>query len=966
MKRVLFALFGLLLSVPAHAAALPSGYTELTYVNMPVGAYLTTNIVPQGDYRIELDFATTSFPSTGTSLFGTRPTTSAGSGIQLGLGTTGQIALDGLGTRYNPTTLATINTRYKYVWNNKNVTLTSGSTTIGSYTFTGAETQTYPFVLNGLNNAGTVGGGKVGIYLYSFKVWNAQGELVADLIPAKNSSGVVGMYDTVSGQFFTNSGSGSFLPGEELSPCRNLFDKAQTPYQSGSYISSATVGQTGFSTTTNTNYNVYRIEIQPNTTYTFGKIKANNPYWVVADSSDEVLQTATNNGGTEGVDITITTEASAKYLYLSVSINGTYKCDDILQIEQGSTATPYVPYDAQCGGCSGGGTRRNYVSATGTGTQVGTPTPENPIDPVFFRQGRMVLRAVGSGENLVADSYDASTGKITRRVGVRVLDGTEDWAQVNKSTYPHTYNADNVITDRDYTKRVGLSSHFINTNTVSDLNTAGMMYLGASSQRINFAMSNDYTSIAQFKQYLAAQYAAGTPVTVYYPLATPVVEDWDGGATYCESGIKIATNLYNSAKFQNVIDALDTAVSTINNIVAGTIAQANSIGELASGKQTRPNPADSSDTTCPTSCPNYRQCLLVEKDDGTPCWYEINDPFYNFTRPIIGANLNATSYTYANGVPSNYTQLEYIESTGTQYIDTGVVPTVNTNVKLTAQYTDFYTGADAWNSIAGSAGGAGNNRFYPLGTTNGSTPNIRQTYGSNQYEQPKDTNIHTVDFNNANKQIIVDGVNVGSTTSGFEPVSGQPSILLFLTWHKTSGKVWPSKARIYTWTVYENGTLIQNLVPAKNSSNVVGMYDTVSGQFFTNAGTGDFVAGNPVPNQQATWSATWPASVANNFAGGTAYGEIMCNNVQGTWRAPATTSQMNNANWNTPGQYCWCGMKNIYNGNENVPVPNNVWVFAYSSSVQYTTINACYANCARRCGQKVYDDMLFTQSVFGM
>ena len=34
------------------------------------------------------------------------------------------------------------------------------------------------------------------------------------------------------------------------------------------------------------------------------------------------------------------------------------------------------------------------------------------------------------------------------------------------------------------------------------------------------------TTVEDFQQYLAAQYAAGTPVTVYYPLETPVEEDW--------------------------------------------------------------------------------------------------------------------------------------------------------------------------------------------------------------------------------------------------------------------------------------------------------------------------------------------------------------------------------------------------------------------------------------------------------
>ena len=39
---------------------------------------------------------------------------------------------------------------------------------------------------------------------------------------------------------------------------------------------------------------------------------------------------------------------------------------------------------------------------------------------------------------------------------------------------------------------------------------------------------------------------------------------------------------------------------------------------------------------------------------------------------------------------------------------------------------------------------------------------------------------------------------------------------------------------------------VRDFVPAKNASGVVGMYDLVGGRFYENAGTGDFIAGDPV------------------------------------------------------------------------------------------------------------------------
>ena len=49
--------------------------------------------------------------------------------------------------------------------------------------------------------------------------------------------------------------------------------------------------------------------------------------------------------------------------------------------------------------------------------------------------------------------------------------------------------------------------------------------------------------------------------------------------------------------------------------------------------------------------------------------------------------------------------------------------------------------------------------------------------------------------------------------------------------------------------IYDNGVLVNNLVPARrDSDNVVGMYDTISGRFFTSSGTDGFIAGPVVNN----------------------------------------------------------------------------------------------------------------------
>jgi hypothetical protein len=66
--------------------------------------------------------------------------------------------------------------------------------------------------------------------------------------------------------------------------------------------------------------------------------------------------------------------------------------------------------------------------------------------------------------------------------------------------------------------------------------------------------------------------------------------------------------------------------------------------------------------------------------------------------------------------------------------------------------------------------------------------------------------------------------------------------------HRPGGAMPGLVGSIYYFKIYDNGTLVRDMVPARrNSDGVLGMYDTVTNTFFTNAGTGEFIAG-PVVN----------------------------------------------------------------------------------------------------------------------
>ena len=53
--------------------------------------------------------------------------------------------------------------------------------------------------------------------------------------------------------------------------------------------------------------------------------------------------------------------------------------------------------------------------------------------------------------------------------------------------------------------------------------------------------------------------------------------------------------------------------------------------------------------------------------------------------------------------------------------------------------------------------------------------------------------------------------------------------------------------KIYSLKVWDNDTLIRNFIPVyRKIDSVIGLYDTIEGKFYTNAGTGTFLKGGNV------------------------------------------------------------------------------------------------------------------------
>ena len=214
------------------------------------------------------------------------------------------------------------------------------------------------------------------------------------------------------------------------------------------------------------------------------------------------------------------------------------------------------------------------------------------------------------------------------------------------------------------------------------------------------------------------------------------------------------------------------------------------------------------------------------------------------------ANLNVyqedssgTQTMLSKALPTEYTQLEYIATTGTQYIDTGFKPTPNTVKYETTISFDDITGA---RGVFGARVGSPSNQSVNVFCINSSASSayLRLDWadsGSSSTYSVRAGNKYTfLCFQNS--VTVNNTIKTGTIEKSMTQLDGN-----FYVGNFNNGTAAPYAngmiGKIYYGRLYDNGTLMRNLIPAKNSSGVLGMYDLVENKFYTNAGTGTFVAG---------------------------------------------------------------------------------------------------------------------------
>lgn len=201
-------------------------------------------------------------------------------------------------------------------------------------------------------------------------------------------------------------------------------------------------------------------------------------------------------------------------------------------------------------------------------------------------------------------------------------------------------------------------------------------------------------------------------------------------------------------------------------------------------------------------------------------------------------------------LPDVYVQVEYIESSGEQYINTKIVPTIDTAMEISLAVTDSNSSSLNW---CGSVL-IGNQGWFAVGSY---SFNSLVAYFSVDNRAGAtidfDTNFHEYYISNGCQKI--DNVEYSNTITEFK---NKMLEIYFFKGNNNFSRNTTTKQKIKYAKIFENNKLIHYFIPCYTKDITVnsngkscdpgtaGMYDVIEKKFYTNDGTGEFIKGKQI------------------------------------------------------------------------------------------------------------------------
>ena len=218
--------------------------------------------------------------------------------------------------------------------------------------------------------------------------------------------------------------------------------------------------------------------------------------------------------------------------------------------------------------------------------------------------------------------------------------------------------------------------------------------------------------------------------------------------------------------------------------------------------------------------------------------------FYYATKEYCNNQYGYDKVLYSDGaLPVDYQELEYIESTGTQFIDLNIKANATTRIRMDAQYNSIdnqYNGYFVSQQTRFDFGIFRNKWYFFYGTTSCSDDdNVNSGFQA-------DTVRHSFLYDIASKSLMIDSTLVSASDPSCTLSRLDGYNLYLFDRNANNQKI---SAKLYSFQMTKDDYLVRDMVPCyRKSDKVIGLYDRVEGKFYTNDGTGTFLKGKDSDN----------------------------------------------------------------------------------------------------------------------
>lgn len=788
---------------------LPSTYSSIEYLQFTGTQYIDTGAIVDSNTGFDITFEVLNGQSGNPyyNLFGVRGNdSSGGTGETQNFFRIDTIAIDSNSgtefkygsTVYNSGIKDTSKINIKLL--NKVYTKPDGST----ITVAGTITSGLSMYIGCINKAGTAYGNKASMKLYRFKIYNGS-TLTHDFIPVQRvSDKVLGLYDLKTSVFKTNAAS-------DIPFTSNLMnDPSSLAYFNGDSLKSQ-----GNISLTITNNNVTLSNEQTHFGKNSLKFDGSSSYMYMPFPStytgDITLEgwfyQTSNNNTTYPTPFTLISSAGRGF-YMHRSSSQTFVA-----------ATPSNSWPGLTGGttalntwthiamCLSGTTTYCFLDGKLKGTLTNTNTS-------------YVGLTLGTLAGSASDNHSSGCYYKGYIAELKITKGCKWTKDFTLPATPYSIAKDS----NPWKEPVQM---FINTG-VSSTVSSGLIELdyieSTGVQAIDtLVIAKDITKVVTDFQLVSV--VSGTE--------SQVMAVWSDENNCMQCGSN-GTNFMATSR--------GTTYSQTSNVLARTIGTSAPVGSpnISISIFAQNNTSWLSKTKL-YSCKIYKDTTLVRdfipakrvSDGMCGLWDKVN---YKFYTDINGNNFTASSEKSA--IAAIGTPIEYIQSSGTQYIDSNFIPKATTRTIMKAEPMAWST----WSAF--------------FGTRNATSPTASQAYiaaipAATLYRSDYFGSLLTAEtstimqITNIDKNKNICSFNNIIITNTSSTVNATTNMFLLALNDVGTAKYFLS-AKLYSCQIYDGNTLVRDFIPIKTTTNIYGLWDKVNKVFYKNAGTGTFTGGPAV------------------------------------------------------------------------------------------------------------------------